>query len=91
MRRLSPVRRALRLTLVSLIGTTRLPAVVQASSSFLRGLAGDNDDLDMGRIINGNEVEDAERFPYYVALTDSFYQHVCGGSLIARGEVVWQK
>jgi hypothetical protein len=59
---------------------------VSSSSSFmLRRRMGEDEDLDP-RIINGNEVDDPGRFPYYVALTDSNMRHICGGSLIAPGE-----
>jgi secreted trypsin-like serine protease len=36
-----------------------------------------------GRIINGDIVGSSERFPYFVALLNNRYNHVCGGSLIA--------
>ena len=41
-----------------------------------------------GRIINGEVVGSAERFPYFVALLDSRYAHVCGGSLIGPDTVL---
>ncbi|KAG7344083.1 peptidase S1 and S6 chymotrypsin/Hap family protein [Nitzschia inconspicua] len=41
-----------------------------------------------GRIINGEEVGSPERFPYFVALLNSRYHHVCGGSLIAPDTVL---
>jgi Trypsin len=41
-----------------------------------------------GRIVGGDVVGSSERFPYYVALLNSKYSHVCGGSLIAPDAVL---
>lgn len=41
-----------------------------------------------GRIVGGEYVGSSERFPYFVALLNSQYSHVCGGSLIAPDAVL---
>jgi V8-like Glu-specific endopeptidase len=41
-----------------------------------------------GRIINGDIVGSPERFPYFVALLNHRYKHLCGGSLIAPDTVL---
>lgn len=40
-----------------------------------------------GRIVNGNVVQDPNRFPYNVMFTDQYYRQICGGSLIGPGKI----